>query len=377
MDEVPEAQNCRVRLKEKVEQFGRDFPQCRIVVTSRPYAYQDADARLTGFEVRTLADFSPEQVQTFIGRWYEHVGQRDRSLGPTNAERYAAQLQVAVEQNPRLADLAPRPLLLTLMASLHRWREGGSLPERRQELYEASVGLLLDLWQRPKQVFDAQGRPTGIEYDVWRELGIGAEALRKALELAAYEAHLNQPSAQGTHDIRARDLVGVLYERSDKAKTGAAPDAGERRIVAYLTNRAGLLIERQQGALYAFPHRTFQEYLAACYLAATDFPYLLADRLREDDGRWREASLLAATRAVTGSPAPVWNLVAGFCPRDAPVGQDASQPTAGSERRIADADWYAALRVVPGIDRDRTTSQRAGAPEASGGTTAVLACGAG
>jgi len=104
------------------------------------------------------------------------------------------------------------------MASLHRWRQGGSLPERRQELYEASVGLLLDLWQRPKQVFDSQGRPAGIEYDVWRELGIGAEALRKALELAAYEAHLTQPSTQGTHDIRARDLVGVLYERSDKAR---------------------------------------------------------------------------------------------------------------------------------------------------------------
>ena len=95
--------------------------------------------------------------------------------------------------------------------------------------------------------------------------------------------------------------------------------------MAYLTNRAGLLIERQQGAVYAFPHRTFQEYLAACYLAATDFPYLLADRLREDDGRWREASLLAAARAVTGSPAPIWNLVAGFCPHDAPVAQAASQ----------------------------------------------------
>jgi len=341
VDEVPEAQNCRVRLKEKIEQFGRDFPQCRIVVTSRPYAYQDEKARLTGFEVRTLADFSPEQVQTFIGRWYEHVGQRDRSLGPAKARQYAAQLQAAVEQNPRLADLAPRPLLLTLMASLHRWQEGGRLPEKRQALYEASVGLLLDLWQRPKQVFGAQGRSVGIEYDVWRELGIGAEALRKALELAAYEAHLNQPSTQGTHDIRARDLVGVLYERSDKAKTGAAADAGERRIVTYLTNRAGLLIEREQGRVYAFPHRTFQEYLAACHLASTDFPYLLADRLREDDGRWREASLLAAARAVTGSPAPIWNLVAGFCPRDVPVGPDRVLPRT--------ADWYAALRAAEAL----------------------------
>ena len=151
VDEVPEAARCRVRLKEKVEQFSRDFARCRIAVTSRPYAYRDPDTWLSGFEVRTLAGFSPEQIQTFVGRWYDHIGKRDRALGSANANRYARQLQAAVAQNPRLAELAPRPLLLTLMASLHRWREGGSLPEKRQELYEASIGLLLDLWQRPKQ----------------------------------------------------------------------------------------------------------------------------------------------------------------------------------------------------------------------------------
>ncbi len=113
--------------------------------------------------------------------------------------------------------------------------------------------------------------------------------------------------------------------------------------MTYLTNRAGLLIERQQGQVYAFPHRTFQEYLAACHLAATDFPYLLADRLREDDGRWREASLLAAARAVTGSPAPIWNLAAGFCPQDVPV------PQAGGLRHVTDPDWYAALRAAEAL----------------------------
>jgi formylglycine-generating enzyme required for sulfatase activity len=338
VDEVPEAQRCRVRLKEKIEQFYRDFPHCRFLVTSRPYAYQDPDAWLTGFQVRTLADFSPEQVQTFIARWYTHVGQKDRALGPTNADRYAKQLQAAVEQNPRLAELAPRPLLLTLMASLHRWREGGSLPEKRQELYEASVGLLLDLWQRPKQLFDAQGRPIGTEYDVWKELGIGAEKLRTALNLVAYEAHRQQPSLEGTHDIRARDLVGILYERSDKGKTGPDADAGERRILEYLTNRAGLLIERKQGEVYTFPHRTFQEYLAACYLADEDFPFLLAERLREDDGRWREACLLAAAKAVAGTKAAVWNLVGGFCRHDRPPATAPESP-----------DWYAALRAAEAL----------------------------
>ena len=338
VDEVPEVQRYRVRLKEKVEQFARDFPYCRFLVTSRPYAYQDPEAWITGFQVRTLVDFSPEQAQTFIDRWYAHVGQKDRALGPINASRYAKQLQAAVEQNPRLAELATRPLLLTLMASLHRWREGGSLPEKRQELYEASVGLLLDLWQRPKQLFDAQGRPVGTEHDVWRELGIGAEKLRAALNLIAYEAHWKQPSLKGTHDIRARDLVGILYERSDKAKTGPDASAGEHRIVEYLTNRAGLLIERKQGEIYTFPHRTFQEYLAACYLADEDFPFLLAERLREDNERWREACILAAAKAVAGTKSAIWNLVSGFCRSDWPP------PTTPEP-----SDWYAALRAAEAL----------------------------
>jgi len=338
VDEVPEPQRCRVRLKDQIERFCRDFPHCRLLVTSRPYAYRDPEAWLTGFDVRTLADFSPEQVQTFIARWYAHVGHKDRALGPANADRYAKQLQAAVEGNPRLAELAPRPLILTLMASLHRWREGGSLPEKRQELYEASVGLLLDLWQRPKQVFDAQGRPAGMEYDIWKELGIGAEELRTAINLVAYEAHWKQPALEGTHDIRARDLVGVLYEHSDKKQTGVDAEVGQQRILEYLTDRAGLLIERKRGQVYTFPHRTFQEYLAACYLVDEEFPWLLAERLREDDGRWREACLLAAAKAVAGTKSAIWNLIAGFCSQDWTPALQADIP-----------DWYASLRAAEAL----------------------------
>mgnify|MGYP001139236429 CR=1 FL=1 len=334
VDEVPEAHRYRLRLKEAVERFTRDFPHCRVLVTSRPYAYQDPEAHLARFDVRTLAPFTPEQAQTFIHRWYKHVGLKDPALGPENAARYAEQLAHAVEANPRLAELAPNPLLLTLMASLHRWREGGSLPERRQELYEQSVRLLLDLWQRPKQLFDAEGNPAGEEYDVFTELGIPQEKLRTALNLVAYEAHREQPALTGTHDVRARDLAGALYEAAtDKGKA-----RGEQRIIQYLINRAGLLIEREQGQVYTFPHRTFQEYLAACYLADEDYPYLLAEQLREDDARWREATLLAAARAVGGSASTIWTLLSVFCPHDWPP-----------KKKPADSDWYAALRAAQAL----------------------------
>ncbi|MGC9396221.1 MAG: SUMF1/EgtB/PvdO family nonheme iron enzyme [Anaerolineae bacterium] len=333
LDEVPEVHRYRLRLKAAVEQFSCDFPHCRILVTTRPYAYQDPEAYLSGFEARRLASFNEEQIKDFIPRWYAHVGAKDPALGPDNAARYAEQLVNAVEHNPRLAALAPNPLLLTLMTSLHRWREGGSLPERRQELYEQSVMLLLDLWQRPKQLFDAQGQPTSKEYDVFTELGIAQEELRRALNRVAYEAHWKQPTLVGTHDIRAGELAGALYEEADKAKI-----QGQQRIIDYLINRAGLLIEREQGRVYTFPHRTFQEYLAACHLTEEDYPFTLADRLREDDARWREAALLAAAKAVGGVPSSIWTLVSAFCTRDWPP---AEAPV--------DADWYAALRAAQAL----------------------------
>lgn len=148
LDEVPEADQRRVQVKAAVEKFAAAFPKMRILVTSRTYAYQNQDWKLRDFRETALMPFRTAQIRRFVEQWYAFVGQA-RRLSDADSQGRATVLNQAIERNPRLHELATRPLLLTLMASLHAWR-GGTLPDQREELYANAVDLLLDQWERAK-----------------------------------------------------------------------------------------------------------------------------------------------------------------------------------------------------------------------------------
>jgi hypothetical protein len=148
LDEVPEAEHRREQVKTAVEGLAAMFPRLRLLVTSRTYAYQKQDWKLKDFAEAVLSPFGRMQIRAFVERWYGHVGPI-RGLTAEDTQGKVATLNNNIENNPRLQELASRPLLLTLMASLHAWR-GGTLPERREQLYAAAVELLLDQWESRK-----------------------------------------------------------------------------------------------------------------------------------------------------------------------------------------------------------------------------------
>ena len=310
LDEVPEAEQRRVQIKQAVEGFAGSYPKVRILVTSRSYAYQKPEWQLRGFQTAALAPFSCAQIDQFITRWYDHIAVV-RGLQAQDAQGRAGLLRNAIFSSDRLLGLAERPLLLTLMASLHAWR-GGSLPEKREELYADTVDLLLDSWESQRMVRDSKGELVLPQPSLVEWLKVDRQKVRDLLNELAYQAHSDQPVLIGTADIPQGWLVDGLMRLTDN------PEVNPARLVEYLRDRAGLLLPRGDG-VFAFPHRTFQEYLAACYLTDHLEPDQIAALYCQDRDRWREALLLAAAKATRGMVQGFWALIDELCPEKPPA----------------------------------------------------------
>ena len=235
----------------------------------------------------------------------------DRLTQP-DADDRAKVLKRAVERNARLRELAERPLLLTLIAQLQT-EKAGSLPEKRVELYHAAVDMLLNRWDVMKVTIREDGSKF-VEPSLGEWLNASREAIRKELNRLAFEAHRDQADLKGTADIAQDKLFGALVKASTnraEVKVGALEN--------YLRDRAGILSAHGVG-FYQFPHRSFQEYLAACHLTDDNFPGQLADLARTDPDRWREVTLLAGAKAAGGSSLTTWALSETLCPALPPEG---------------------------------------------------------
>ncbi len=280
MDEVANPA-MRQRVARLIEMFALRFGKCRFVVTSREVGYEGASRIGAEFGLAKVREFDPAEVRQFVRDWTRVVettlaGDDSLSVVRIAAEK-AESLIKSIEGNPRVADLAINPLLLTVIALVHRYR--AQFPERRSELYEEAVEVLLGHWDQ------AKGLETGARI-AGRELDSGDR--RSLLEPVAFWMHERQKREIEQDELSSLLRPALLNWAGDEASAGKAAKA----FINLINMRSGLLVERGMG-VYGFAHLTFQEYLTARVLA--DRKDLIEYTLKRlPDPWWREVILLVA-----------------------------------------------------------------------------------
>lgn len=301
LDEVASESSSCDQIREIITQWTQKYSCCRVLVTSRPYAYQDPKWKLDneGFTNVRLSEFNELQISNYIHKWYmPHIQYEE--LDQELWRRRVKDLIASINKRHYLKKLAENPLLLSMIVAVND-RKGGTLPSNRSTLYEESTELLFDNWNRSK----GTSFPTlADDLDSW------PTTVRDGIQELAFEIHRDFGSLDGVAEISYSRLSKALVSISGN------PTASIEKIMEYLHQRSGILIARRP-KIFNFPHRSFQEFLAACYLTQhEDYPSLAIKMAETDPQLWREVILFVASRAVTFRPRDGWILAAQLCPHD-------------------------------------------------------------
>jgi formylglycine-generating enzyme required for sulfatase activity len=285
LDEVTRSED-RVFVSAVVRSFATRYPRCRYVVTARIAAYH-GDAQIgLGFRICTVADLDATQQQHFIGNWSRSLHRLLYRLHGDALEhqshRYADDLWRALQMNDRVRDLATNPLLLTVVAVI--FYNNYVLPEDRAALYEECVEVLL---RGGRGKADRAGQERA-GYTGQATLSMGMAPKRELLSAVAYTMHQR---GEERLFISRSELIDLFTQQL--SGRSSEPRETARIVVEELPVHIGLLDEREPDR-YRFSHLSFQEFLAARFIAsATEdrWDELLA---HYDDSWWREVILLCA-----------------------------------------------------------------------------------
>ncbi|WP_407882774.1 tetratricopeptide repeat protein, partial [Scytonema sp. NUACC26] len=184
----------------------------------------------------------------------------------------------AIEDNEGVKRLTANPLLLTILALIHR--NGEHLPERRVKLYDLAVQTLIEDWQLSKKLPDTP------------KVMLKETEVVQLLAPLAYWMHEEKPSGLVTQAEVEEKLVIELANLNDTNPKSNSVRQEVTQFLRKVRETTGLFIERTPG-VYGFMHLTFEEYFAARYIADKDRSDIL--QLLEKhryESRWDEPLLL-------------------------------------------------------------------------------------
>ncbi|HEU5228515.1 MAG TPA: hypothetical protein VFU49_11945, partial [Ktedonobacteraceae bacterium] len=221
LDEVPDREQQR-RIIELLREGLDRYPALTITVTSRPYIWGTWLNWMPRFHI---AELTGRDQRKLAANWLED-------------DEQVAKFFKQLEQSPALQKLMGTPLLATLILNLYR--RTPRIPENKASLYRAFVDLYCGGWDTAKGGFQRG------QYHTEQKL--------RPLAALAYRMHLsNTPECSEQMFMQAvRATMPRFVEKGADFLTEVVQD--------------GILVRAGRDLL--FSHLSFQEYLAAQYLAS-------------------------------------------------------------------------------------------------------------
>ncbi|PZO45486.1 MAG: hypothetical protein DCF17_01375 [Shackletoniella antarctica] len=279
LDEVAD-ESQRQQISRWVDQQMYEYPDTPFILTSRPLGYEKAQLK-EDVMVLEVESMTTEQIHTFVRNWYlaTEVKSQDGEIDlgiREEATQQANRLIAEIERQPALAEMASNPLLLTMIATVHRRR--ASLPLNRVELYREICQVLLEKRQRAKGMTDV----------------LTADQKQSVLQPLALDL-----TRRDTLKFTLAEVRPLL-----QAKLATLPglDWTPEQFLKQL-REVDALIAKEQEDVFEFAHRSFQEYLTATEIKETNQEGLLIEALDDPESLewWADTMRLYAAQTDTST----------------------------------------------------------------------------
>jgi len=249
LDEVAE-EGVRREVIEWIEK--QNIRKNSLLVTSRFSGLQESKGLKfhDAIPVFTILDFDIDDIQRFLKKWYINIeiairgceGIQERAEAEKKGKKGYEDLidTIKNDQYENLRKLAINPLLLTIIAIVHRTR--AVLPKERHKLYEECLKVMIELW-------NVANKKINVSFSVDNSMSNLAKLAVAMMKENRRELVLKEIEALLPGEIEKQPLELFIKE---------------------MVLKSGLLYHSE--GKYGFLHLTFQEYLAAWYYARSDNP---------------------------------------------------------------------------------------------------------